>query len=214
MMRDAVDHADLLSKISQLRFTERLPYTLGRLYASLSMASIPSTASLYHPLSSTISYRGPHPTLKPHNLLTRSVTWEFWMKLLVIIIFGGLNNDGGNSRRSTHPVHMFKGIALWLWCTLGVGRTYIWHLEVWERLGFVAPCFIQDGFYVPLAMTLTFLVGGVLPMAFGGGWVSDSGPLSLSSIASSITPYKFNSRRKYILRSSDITNYHIYSTLL
>jgi len=139
------------------------------------------------------------------------------MKLLVIIIFGGLNNDGGDSRRSTCLVRMFKGIALWLWCTLGVGRTYIWHLEARERLGFVVPCFVQDwgktlldGFYVPLATTLTFLVGGVLPMAFGGGWVSDSGPSSSSSIASSITPYKFNSRRKYILQSSDITNYHIY----
>jgi len=181
------------------------------------MASTPSTASLYHPLSSTIFYRGPHPTLKPHNLLTWSVTWEFWVKLLVIIIFGGLNNDGGDSRRSTRPVHVFKGIALWLWCTLGIGRTYIWCLEAQERLGFVAPCFIQDrgktlldGFYVPLATTLTFLVGGVLSMAFGGGWVLDSGPSSSSSVASSITPYKFNSRRKYILQSSDITNYHIY----
>jgi len=140
------------------------------------------------------------------------------MKLLVIVIFGGLNNDGGDSRRSTCPVRMFKGIALWLWCTLDIGRTYIWHLEVRERLGFVASCFVQDrgktlldDFYVPLAMTLTFLIGGVLPMAFGGGWVSDSGPSSSSSVASSITPYKFNSRRKYILRSSDITNYHIYS---
>jgi len=104
------------------------------------------------------------------------------VKLLVIVIFGSLNNDGGDSRRSTRLVCMFKGIALWLWCTLGIGRTYIWHLEVRERLGFVAPCFVQDrgktlldGFYIPLAMTLTFLVGGVLPMAFGGGWVSDSG---------------------------------------
>jgi len=121
------------------------------------------------------------------------------VKLLVIVIFGSLNNDGGDSRRSTHPVCVFKGIALWLWCTLGIGRTYIWRLEVQERLGFVTPCFIQDrgktlldGFYIPLVTTLTFLVGGVLPMAFGGGWVSDSGPSSSSSVASSITPFKFN----------------------
>jgi len=88
------------------------------------------------------------------------------MKLLVIVIFGGLNNDGGDSRRSTRPVCMFKGIALWLWCTLGIGRTYIWRLEAQERLGFVVPCFVQDwgktlldGFYVSLATTLTFLIG-------------------------------------------------------
>ena len=183
---------DLLSKISQPLFTERLPYTLGRRYPSLSIPSTPSTASLYHPLSSTISHRGPHPTLKPHALLTRSVIWEFWVKLLVIVIFGGLNNDGGDSRRSTRPVRVYKGMALCRWCTLGVGRTYIWRLEARERLGFVAPCFVQaqgktlvHGFYAPLATTLTFLAGDALRTAFGG-WVSDSGPSSSSSIDSPI----------------------------
>ena len=92
----------------------------------LSIALFPVVmASLYHPRSSAKSHRGPYPTLKPQALLTRSDTIGRSVKLLVKVKLAGSNKEGRTVRRSVRPSREYKGTALCLWWTLGVGRAYI-----------------------------------------------------------------------------------------